>query len=216
MFLSANERCCRLPLGFDSNAPFPIRRSTASHVFQSGTGYLFHHFVWNRVAKSCLFSLEQGQVPRHTAAHPSPKLREYPPPPPTHTHTHIHRRGGGGGKSHKRVAAPRGAYMHDAAFAVACFRLSDFGKEENSRERRGVSPGSLFIAALFFFLCTVWEPQATFAEATNTAPGGPNPRRGIISAHRLVSPTRIGGRNKLRCYTAQAAFTAYLPYCQLQ
>ena len=37
----------------------------------------------NRVAKlHHLFSLEKGQVPRHSAAHPHSKLREYPPPPP--------------------------------------------------------------------------------------------------------------------------------------
>ena len=31
----------RVPLHVHSNTPFPIRRSTASHVFQSGTGFLF-------------------------------------------------------------------------------------------------------------------------------------------------------------------------------
>ena len=36
-----------------SNTPFPIRRSTAS--------------VWNGVAKLCLFSLEKGQLPKHSA-----------------------------------------------------------------------------------------------------------------------------------------------------
>ena len=35
----------------------------------------FHHSVWNRVARLRLFSVEQGQVPRHLAAHPLPKLR---------------------------------------------------------------------------------------------------------------------------------------------
>ena len=45
----------------------------------------FHHFVWNRVAKLCLFSLEQDQVPRHSAAHPHPKLRWVPPPQGFHT-----------------------------------------------------------------------------------------------------------------------------------
>ena len=34
------------------------------------------------VVKLCLFSLEQGQVPRHSAAHPHPKSRGIPPPPP--------------------------------------------------------------------------------------------------------------------------------------
>ena len=41
----------------------------------------FHDFVWNRVAKLCLFSLEHGQAPRHSAAHPHPKLRGVIPPP---------------------------------------------------------------------------------------------------------------------------------------
>ena len=31
----------RVPRHVQSNTPFPIRRSTASHVSQSGTGYLF-------------------------------------------------------------------------------------------------------------------------------------------------------------------------------
>ena len=35
--------------------------------------------------KLCLFSLEQGQVPRHSAAHPHPKLRGVPPSPPPPT-----------------------------------------------------------------------------------------------------------------------------------
>ena len=37
----------------------PIQRSTVSNIF-----IYFHHFVWNRVVKLCLFGLEQGQVPR--------------------------------------------------------------------------------------------------------------------------------------------------------
>ena len=47
-------------------------------------GIYFHDFVKNRIAKMCLFSLEQGQVPRHSAAHHHPKLRAVPlsPPPP--------------------------------------------------------------------------------------------------------------------------------------
>ena len=31
----------RVPLHVYSNMPFPIRRSTMSHIFQSGAGYLF-------------------------------------------------------------------------------------------------------------------------------------------------------------------------------
>ena len=62
-----------------SNTLFPIRRSTTSHIFQSGTEINFHDFVWNRVAKLCLFSLEQGQVPRHSAAHPHRKLKGVTP-----------------------------------------------------------------------------------------------------------------------------------------
>ena len=50
-------------------------------------GIYFHDFVWNNVAKLRLFGLEQGQVLRHSAAHPHPKLRGVPP------------RGGGGGGS---------------------------------------------------------------------------------------------------------------------
>ena len=56
---------------------------------------------------------------------------------------------------------------------VACPRLSDGGKEENSRGRRGdwggsapLSPGSLFIAALFFFLSTFWEPGTGYEVGT--------------------------------------------------
>ena len=59
----------RVPLHVHSNTPFPIRRSTVSHVFQSGTGQQNCVFlVWNRV--------------RFSAAHPYPKLRGVPPPPP--------------------------------------------------------------------------------------------------------------------------------------
>ena len=44
--------------------------------FCLGQGIYFHDFVWNRVAKLCLFSLKQGQIPRHSAAHPHPKWGE--------------------------------------------------------------------------------------------------------------------------------------------
>ena len=46
-------------------------------AFLSGTGLLFiipTHLSWTSIAKLCLFSLEQGQVPRHSAAHPHLKL----------------------------------------------------------------------------------------------------------------------------------------------
>ena len=69
---AANEHCCCSP-------SFPIWRSTASHIFQSGTGYLFSQFCLEQGSKLCLFSLEQGQVPRHSAAHPYPQLRGVPP-----------------------------------------------------------------------------------------------------------------------------------------
>ena len=49
--------------------------------FSLEQGIYFHDFVWNRVAKLRLFCLEQGQVPRHSAAHPHPKLRGGPPLP---------------------------------------------------------------------------------------------------------------------------------------
>ena len=71
----------RVPLHVYSTTPFPNRRSTSSHIFQSWTGYLFScHFFWNRVAKLRLFSLEQGQVPRQSAAHTHLKLRGVIPP----------------------------------------------------------------------------------------------------------------------------------------
>ena len=76
---AANEHCCCLPLLSCCMFTQTIRRSTASHIFQSKTGYLFHRYVWNRVAKLCRFSLEQGQVPRHSAAHPHPKTRGVSP-----------------------------------------------------------------------------------------------------------------------------------------
>ena len=50
--------------------------------FSLEQGIYFHDFVWNRVAKLRLFSLEQGQVLRHSAANPHPKLRGVPPPGP--------------------------------------------------------------------------------------------------------------------------------------
>ena len=54
-------------------------RKTASHSTE--LGIYFHHFVWKKVAQLYLFSLEQGQVPRHSATHPHTKLRGVPPPP---------------------------------------------------------------------------------------------------------------------------------------
>ena len=48
--------------------------------FSLEQGIYFHDFVWNREVKLCLFSLEQGQVPRHSVAHPHPKLRGVTPP----------------------------------------------------------------------------------------------------------------------------------------
>ena len=38
--------------------------------FSLEQGIYFQDFIWNNVAKLCLFSLEQGQVPRHSVAHP--------------------------------------------------------------------------------------------------------------------------------------------------
>ena len=40
----------RVPLHVHSNTPFPIR-STLSHVFQSGTGYLFSQFCLEQGSK---------------------------------------------------------------------------------------------------------------------------------------------------------------------
>ena len=50
---------------------------TSSHVFNLEQGIYFHNFV----ATLRLFSLEQGQVLRHSAAHPHTKLRGVPSPP---------------------------------------------------------------------------------------------------------------------------------------
>ena len=75
----------RVPLHVHSNTPFQIRRSTSCHVFQSRTGYLFSRICLEQGSKIASFGLEQGQVLRHSAAHPHPKLRGVPP------------RGGGGG-----------------------------------------------------------------------------------------------------------------------
>ena len=41
----------RVPLHVHSNTPFPIRRSTSSHVFQSRTGYLFSGFCLEQGSK---------------------------------------------------------------------------------------------------------------------------------------------------------------------
>ena len=42
--------------------------------FSLEQGIYFHDFVWNRVANLHLLSLEQGQVLRHSAAHPHPTV----------------------------------------------------------------------------------------------------------------------------------------------
>ena len=67
---AANERCyysCSGPAACLLKQTVSDSKVNAVSHFQSGTGYLF---VWKRIAKLCLFSLEQGQVPRHSAAQP--------------------------------------------------------------------------------------------------------------------------------------------------
>ena len=44
--------------------------------FSLEQGIYFQDFVWDRVAKLRLFSLEQGQVLGHSAAHPHPKFND--------------------------------------------------------------------------------------------------------------------------------------------
>ena len=65
----------RVPRHFHSNTPFLIIKDKLHLTFSNRVSILFHNLAWKSVAKSCLFSLEQGQVPRHSAAHPHPKLR---------------------------------------------------------------------------------------------------------------------------------------------
>ena len=59
-----------------SNMPFPIRRYYCI-IFWNRVS-LFIILSEPRVAKLCFFSLEQGQVPRHSVTHLHPKLRGYP------------------------------------------------------------------------------------------------------------------------------------------
>ena len=72
------------PLGyrcmFTQTRRFRLEGQTRLTIFSLEQGTYFHDFVWNRVAKSRLFSLEQGQVLRHSATHIHPKLRGVPPP----------------------------------------------------------------------------------------------------------------------------------------
>ena len=74
------------PLGsrctFTQTRHFRLEGELRITFFSLETGIYFHHFVWNRVGKLRLFSLEQGQVIRHSAAHPILNWGEYPPPPP--------------------------------------------------------------------------------------------------------------------------------------
>ena len=74
------------PLGsrftFTQTRRFRLEGQLRLTFFSLEQGIYFHDFVWNRLAKLRLFSLEQGQVLRHSAAHPYPKLRGVPPPPP--------------------------------------------------------------------------------------------------------------------------------------
>ena len=74
----------RVPLHVYSNTPFRIRRSTASHFFQSETGYLFSRFCLERGCKNCV-SLIWNRVrfpgtQRHT---PILNWKEWPPDTPT-------------------------------------------------------------------------------------------------------------------------------------
>ena len=73
-----HECCCSSSLGPTAcllkHAISDYQRSTTSHIRQSGTVSMLHHFVLERCCK-ILFSLERGQVSRHPVAHPHPKLR---------------------------------------------------------------------------------------------------------------------------------------------
>ena len=81
-FLLPESRCKRtlllFPLvsrcRFTQTCNFDLKVNCVSH-FGTLQGIYYHHLVWNRAAKLCLFSLEQGQVPMHSAAHPHPTLR---------------------------------------------------------------------------------------------------------------------------------------------
>ena len=68
---ATNERCCCSRSGSAA--------CLLKHAVSDSKVNRISFSVWNRVAKLCLFSLEQGQVPRHSAAHPHPKLRGPPP-----------------------------------------------------------------------------------------------------------------------------------------
>ena len=74
------------PLGsrctFIQTRRFRLEGQPRLTYFSLEQGIYFHDFVWNRVAKLRLFSLEQGQVLRHSAAHPHAKLKGVSPPPP--------------------------------------------------------------------------------------------------------------------------------------
>ena len=65
----------RVPLHVHSNTPIRLEGQPRLTFFSLEQGIYSHDFVWNRVAELRLFSLEQGQVFRHSAAHPHPKLR---------------------------------------------------------------------------------------------------------------------------------------------
>ena len=57
---TANERCCvpaRCPTAcLLKHAVSDLKVNCVSHFFSLEQGIYFHHFVWNRVAKLCLFS----------------------------------------------------------------------------------------------------------------------------------------------------------------
>ena len=71
----------RVPLHVHSNTPFQIRRSTSSHVFQSGTGYLFSQFCLEQGSKIASLWSGTGSGSQALSGTPHPKLRGVPPPP---------------------------------------------------------------------------------------------------------------------------------------
>ena len=85
--LLPESRCKRtlllFPLGsrctFTQTRRFRLEGQFRLTFFSQEQGIYFQDFVWNRVAKLRLFSLEQGQVLGHSAAHPHPKLKGVPP-----------------------------------------------------------------------------------------------------------------------------------------
>ena len=122
-----NERLLLFPLGsrctFTQTRRFRLEGQPRLTLFSLEQGIYFHDFVWNRVAKLRLFSLEQGQVLRHSAAHTHPKLRGVTPPPGCFQSFALQdylcgdgtRGGGGGGSCCARTSF---AYCNPVVFSI--------------------------------------------------------------------------------------------------